>query len=57
MIEQPERHIVYILLSIYLFCNVTGLLLTAFALPPLPRDQVSVSMVDSDITLRSLFLA
>ena len=39
-IEQPEQHIVYVLLSIFLVCNVAGLLLTIFALPPLPRDQV-----------------
>lgn len=39
MIEQPEKYIVYVLMSIYLACNVVGLLLTIFALPPLPRCQ------------------
>ncbi|KAL8586816.1 hypothetical protein ACOMHN_052692 [Nucella lapillus] len=39
MIEQPEQYIVYILMSIYLACNVLGLLLTIFALPPLPREH------------------
>ncbi|XP_076449135.1 protein unc-93 homolog A-like isoform X2 [Babylonia areolata] len=38
-IEQPEQYIVYILMSIYLACNVAGLLLTILALPPLPRSQ------------------
>ncbi|KAK7113718.1 protein unc-93 homolog A-like isoform X2 [Littorina saxatilis] len=38
-IEQPEQYVVYIMLGIYTGCNVAGLLLTMFALPPLPRDQ------------------
>ncbi|CAL1534224.1 unnamed protein product, partial [Lymnaea stagnalis] len=32
-IEEPERHVVYILLAIFLSCNICGLLLTLFGLP------------------------
>lgn len=38
-IEEPERHIVYILLSVYLVCDFIGLFLTAFLLPPLNKSD------------------
>ena len=36
-IEEPEKHIVYILLAIFMFCDVLGLALTAFFLPSLNK--------------------
>lgn len=33
-IEEPDKHIVYILLSVYLVCDLVGLGLTTFLLPP-----------------------
>lgn len=36
-IEEPDTHVVYILLAIFLVCNVIGVLLIAFLLPPLQK--------------------
>jgi hypothetical protein len=49
-IEQPERYIVYILLSVFLGCNVLGLALTTFALPQIPKNiQVKIEGTNSKI--------
>jgi len=36
-IDEPERHIVYILLGVYLVCDVIGVVLVAVFLPPLKK--------------------
>ena len=38
-IAEPEKYIVYILLSIYMACDVLGLVLTTFLLPPLTKTK------------------
>ena len=42
-IEEPERYVVYILLSVYLVCDVIGLCLTTFLLPPLKKCTKAVN--------------
>ena len=39
-IETPDRHVVYILLGIFLVCDMIGVILAAWFLPPL-KQQVS----------------
>lgn len=38
-IEEPDRHVVYILLGIFLACDLLGVLLTVFFLPPLKKSS------------------
>ncbi|KAL4223291.1 Ion channel regulatory protein UNC-93 [Mactra antiquata] len=39
LIEEPDRHVVYILLGIFLACDCVGVLLTAVFLPPLKKSS------------------
>lgn len=40
-IQQPDRYIVYMLLTIFLACNLSALILCVTAMPPLPTDEDS----------------
>ena len=51
-IEEPDRHIVYILLSVYLVCDVIGLCLTTFLLPPLKKSVITEKRKVSDSITR-----
>lgn len=49
-IAEPETHIVYILLSVYIVCDVIGLCLTTFLLPPPKNEKTEKRKVSSSIT-------
>ncbi|KAK6183950.1 hypothetical protein SNE40_006512 [Patella caerulea] len=56
LIQEPDTHVVYILLGIFLVCDVVGICLTAFLLPKLitPKSQkqsLSKSVVSCCTTL------
>lgn len=44
-IEQPEQSLVYLLLGIFLACNILGLALTAAILPGLDKRLVRVKQL------------
>lgn len=46
-IEEPDKHIVYILLGVFLVCDVLGLLLASFFLPPLDKKKKKFQIVKS----------
>ena len=48
-IAEPEKYIVYILLSIYMVCGLVGLALTTFLLPPLSKRRENEKQVLSSI--------
>ena len=50
-IAEPQQYIVYILLSIYMVCDLVGLALTTFLLPPLKKRKENEKQVLSSIAV------